>query len=135
MGHSVGDQAKRSVDKGAGTKKKEARTDEQVLKDIANNLDARLAVPPDDVRFLLSKYNSAQNAVAHLGQSTSSLLKRAETAEEEIRALKGLKESLSILKNPDFVNAVAKEGFKINEKVLEQIETEVKTIEGASNGN
>lgn len=56
MGHSVGKAAENAVQRGA-YKKEVERTPEQILKDIRRNLDARLAVTPDDVRFLLAQYD------------------------------------------------------------------------------
>lgn len=58
MGRSVGDAAAQAV---ARSKKKEVvdRTPEQIIRDIRNNLSAKLAVTPDDVRFLLAQYDLA----------------------------------------------------------------------------
>lgn len=58
MGHTVGEQAGRSVKKSEKTRLLE-RTPEQIIKDIRNNLSAKLAVTPDDVKFLLGKYDEA----------------------------------------------------------------------------
>lgn len=62
MGRSVGDAAAQAV---ARSKKKEVvdRTPEQIIRDIRNNLDAKLAVTPLDVRFLLERYNEARAAL------------------------------------------------------------------------
>jgi hypothetical protein len=61
MGHSVGDAAKRSTERGE-RKSAAARTDEQIIADIRRNLDAKLAVTPDDQRFLLAAYDKALEA-------------------------------------------------------------------------
>lgn len=58
MGHNVGKAADNAVQKSA-VKKAVERTPEQILKDIRNHLDAKLAVTPDDVRFLLAQYDAA----------------------------------------------------------------------------
>ena len=84
MGHNVGDAAARSVKKSEKSKLLE-RTPEEIIKDIRINLAAKLAVTPDDVRFLLAKYDAAEAAVAHLGEASAALLKRAETAESETK--------------------------------------------------
>lgn len=56
MGHNVGKAAELSVKKGQ-IKKVVERTDEQIFRDIRNNLASRLATTPDDARFLLRKYD------------------------------------------------------------------------------
>jgi hypothetical protein len=56
MGHAVSEAAARSVRKGQAVKKEE-RSEEQILKDIRSSLAAKLAVTPDDVRFLLGLYD------------------------------------------------------------------------------
>jgi hypothetical protein len=58
MGHSVGDAAKRSTERGE-KKSTAVRTEEQVIADIRRNLDAKLAVTPDDQRVLLAAYDRA----------------------------------------------------------------------------
>jgi hypothetical protein len=58
MGHTVGEQAGRSVKKSEKTKLAE-RTPQEIIKSIRNLLDAKLAVTPDDTRFLLTKYDEA----------------------------------------------------------------------------
>jgi hypothetical protein len=84
MGHALGDQARKAVDKSKATEAKKARTDEQIFRDIEINLNAGLSIPPNDVRLLLQKYRSAEAAVAHLAQSTTALLKRAELTEAKL---------------------------------------------------
>lgn len=56
MGHNVGDAAARSVKKSEKTRLTE-RSPEQIIKDIRNNLAAKLAVTPGDVGFLLAQYD------------------------------------------------------------------------------
>jgi hypothetical protein len=56
MGHTVGEQAGRSVKKSEKTRLLE-RTPEQIIKDIRANLAAKLAVTPGDTLFLLTKYD------------------------------------------------------------------------------
>lgn len=56
MGHAVSEAAARSVRKSQAVKKEE-RSEEQILKDIRSSLAAKLAVTPDDVRFLLGLYD------------------------------------------------------------------------------
>ena len=56
MGHNVGKAADNAVQKGA-YKKTAERAPEQILKDIRNHLDAKLAITSDDVRFLLAAYD------------------------------------------------------------------------------
>jgi hypothetical protein len=60
MGHNVGEAAARSVRKSEKTKLAE-RTPEQILKDIRNNLAAKLAVTPGDTQFLLDSYDSLKH--------------------------------------------------------------------------
>ena len=62
MAHSVAEQAARSVKKSEKMKLLE-RTPEQIIKDIRMNLNAKLAVTPDDVRFLLAKYDELSGAL------------------------------------------------------------------------
>lgn len=57
MGHNVGDAAARSVEKSKEKKAHQERTPAQVIKDIRNHLDAKLAIVPDDVRVLLNEYD------------------------------------------------------------------------------
>lgn len=58
MGHNVGNQAERSVQKSKKVALKD-RTPEQILKEIRSNLASRNAVTPDDQRFLLAAYDTA----------------------------------------------------------------------------
>jgi hypothetical protein len=60
MSHSVSEQAARSVKKSEKNRLLE-RTTDQIIKDIRNNLSAKLAVTPDDVRTLLAEYDKAKN--------------------------------------------------------------------------
>ena len=62
MGHSVSDAAARSVKKSEKVRLLE-RTPEQVIKDIRANLAAKLAVTPDDVRFLLKRFDETYAAL------------------------------------------------------------------------
>ena len=89
MGHNVGDAAARSVKKSEKTKTAD-RTPLDVIADVRRNLLSGLAVPPDDQRFLLAQYDAAQSTVALLGQSTTALLKRAETAEANVADQSGI---------------------------------------------
>lgn len=57
MGHSVGKAAENAVNRSAPKKAKEERSVEEVIKDIRNNLAAKLAVTPEDVRALLAEYD------------------------------------------------------------------------------
>ena len=86
MGHSVGDAAARSVKKSEATKAAE-RTPDQILAGIRKNLDARLAVTPLDVRFLLAQYDEVKALMIQntqlLQQATDGLL----TADEIIKDL------------------------------------------------
>jgi hypothetical protein len=63
LGHSVSDAAARSVKKSEITRLAE-RTPEQILADIRNNLASRLTVVPDDIRFLLKKYDDVSALLA-----------------------------------------------------------------------
>jgi len=83
MGHNVGKAADNAVQRSA-VKKASERTSDQILLDIRRNLDAKLAVTPDDVRFLLAEYDREHMAVLHLGESTAALLKRVEVAEDKL---------------------------------------------------
>lgn len=65
MGRSVGDMAANAVARGS-KKKPEDRTPEQILKDIRTNLAAKLAVTPDDQRFLLAKYDEVRAALQEM---------------------------------------------------------------------
>jgi hypothetical protein len=58
MGHNVGEAAARSVRKSEKARQEE-RTQEQIIRDIRNNLSAKLAVTPSDTAFLLAKYDEA----------------------------------------------------------------------------
>jgi len=84
MGRSVSEAAAVAVKKGQ-TKPKAERTEEQRLRDLRNNLDAKLAVPPDDVRLLLQKYDE----LLVLNQEIISLnteVARLELKERELNA-------------------------------------------------
>lgn len=65
MGHNVGDAAARSVKKSEKTRLLE-RSPEQVIKDIRMNLAAKLAVTPDDVRFLLRRFDETYAALQEM---------------------------------------------------------------------
>ena len=58
MSHSVAEAAARAVKNSAKGAALE-RGPEQILKDIRNNLNSRLAVTSDDIRFLLAQYDAA----------------------------------------------------------------------------
>jgi hypothetical protein len=62
MSHSVSETAARAV---ANSQRKvaETRTPEQILKGIRGNLAAHLAVTPNDVAFLLARYDEASAAL------------------------------------------------------------------------
>jgi len=62
MGHSVSDAAAASVKK-SEKKIKSERTEEQIIRDIGNHLEARLSVPPDDVRLLYRLYTELKTEV------------------------------------------------------------------------
>jgi copper oxidase (laccase) domain-containing protein len=62
MGHSAKTAEKKEVKKVV----KVQRTDEQVIKDIRLNLGAHLSVTPEDIAFLLKKYDLALTKIAEL---------------------------------------------------------------------
>ena len=62
MGHSAKTAEKKEVKKVV----KVQRTDEQVIKDIRLNLGAHLSVTPEDIAFLLKKYDLALKEIVQL---------------------------------------------------------------------
>ena len=82
MAHSVAEQAARSVKKSEKMKLLE-RTPEQIIKDIRMNLNAKLAVTPDDVRFLLKRFDETYAALQECAPTI------AETPLEEFKATLG----------------------------------------------
>ena len=66
------DAARKAVEK---SQKKDAlyRTPEEVLKGIRSNIAARLAVPPQDQRFLLNAYDAAIDQAVQLGVEAEKL--------------------------------------------------------------
>jgi hypothetical protein len=62
MGKNVGAVAAQAVQKSEKVKTAE-RTGDQILADVRRNLGARLAVTPDDVRFLLAQYDGLRLGV------------------------------------------------------------------------
>lgn len=60
MGHSVSKAAENAVNR-SNKKDKAERTTEQIIKDIRNNLAAKLAVTPGDVAVLLAEYDAARD--------------------------------------------------------------------------
>jgi hypothetical protein len=77
MGHSVGDAAARSVRKSEKVKP-EDRTPEQILKGIRSNLAARLAVTPDDQRFLLLQYDTTVTSLQAANEVSKELTLQVE---------------------------------------------------------
>jgi hypothetical protein len=77
MGHSVGDQAGIAVRKGQ-KQKPEDRTPEQILKGIRNNLASRLAVTPDDQRFLLLQYDTTTTSLQAANEVSKELTLQVE---------------------------------------------------------
>lgn len=93
MGHSVGDQAGIAVRKGQ-KQRVEERTPEQIMKGIRNSLASRLAVTPDDQRFLLLQYDTvlsslveAQHAAIDLDVQIENLTKQNNDQAAQIQKL------------------------------------------------
>ena len=81
MGHSVGTAADNAVKK-SNKQKQEERTPEQIFKDIRSNLDSKLAVTPDDVRFLLEQYDVLHPEVITLRKKFQKSLDELATSQE-----------------------------------------------------
>ena len=77
MGHTVGDQAGIAVRKGQ-KQRLEDRTPEEILKQIRNNLAARLAVTPDDQRFLLLQYDTTTGSLVAANEVGRHLIAQVE---------------------------------------------------------
>ena len=112
MGHNVGDAAARSVKKSEKSKLLE-RTPEQIIKDIRINLNAKLAVTPDDVRFLLKRfdetYATLQAAAPTVNEQPVSDAITGETmsrAEFHVRVPKHVGDTVRIISEVGDVNVV-----------------------------
>jgi len=112
MAHSVAEQAARSVKKSEKSKLLE-RTPEQIIKDIRINLNAKLAVTPDDVRFLLKRfdetYATLQAAAPTVNEQPVSDAITGETmsrAEFHVRVPKHVGDTVRIISEVGDVNVV-----------------------------
>jgi hypothetical protein len=64
------------------------KTNEQKIAELRKCRAAKLFVRPDFIDALVEEYDKEKAATLHLGEATASLLKRAETAEEELVIVK-----------------------------------------------
>lgn len=86
MGHTVGEQAGRSVKKSEKMKQAE-RTTEQIIKEIRHHLADKTAVVPLDTAFLLLRYDMATEAVMDLNTQIDNLTKQNDGQSEQIQKL------------------------------------------------
>ena len=122
MGRSVGDMAANAVARGS-KKKPEDRTPEQILKDIRTNLAAKLAVTPDDQRFLLGRYDA-------LEESNNSLIlamAAAKAAQDETN--KKLQEDIERIES-DIVSKAAAETMKQAIELIAESEAAAEAASG-----
>jgi hypothetical protein len=112
MGHSVSDAAARSVRKSEAVKLAE-RTHEQIIADIRTSLASKLAVTPNDTRYLLQHYDDVKML---LNQSTLLLASGTKTIEAlgaEIDELKA--------KNEEFREIYEQENRRGEVTILEPV--------------
>ena len=86
MGHTVGEQAGRSVKKSEKAKQAE-RSTEQIIKEIRHHLADKTAVVPLDTAFLLLQYDMATEAVMDLNTQIDNLTKQNNDQSEQIQKL------------------------------------------------
>ena len=96
MGHQVGEAAARAV-KNSNKSGAVVLTQKERIKNIRGLLAAKLAVPPDEQRFLLEQYDLYVQKRDWLASAVQSSIGTSELLQEQVKELKELNASQSTM--------------------------------------